>query len=341
MNQLANSEDNQSEHSSSSSTSSPAFNTSQQDDCDLENNDDFTSPDPLYHKLPKPTSLSELDQQKAKENMIMLLRQNLYRQDQMPQRNYQQNTYNNQPQQQQQSQYYNYYQSRVSDVNKQQQTSNLKNLLNKLSPSSSSSNSSNASSNQRRDLYAPDHISQYYDDSEHGLGIDEEAKSPNSPGDNINKSDKLQDFNDYEHRLKQLKYNLSSVSYPKTGAFNLPKQQQLQGNEEEIDASMLYCLVCGDRASGRHYGVVSCEGCKGFFKRSVRKCVKYNCLSTNNCIVNKTMRNRCQSCRWQKCLTTGMKVEAVQNERRPYVGSINNIVMEISNKQQDTSSISK
>jgi len=104
---------------------------------------------------------------------------------------------------------------------------------------------------------------------------------------------------------------------------NVINKKTINVNDEEVDTSLLFCIVCGDKASGRHYGVVSCEGCKGFFKRSVRKNVKYNCLGSNRCTVNKTMRNRCQSCRWQKCLSSGMKVEAVQNERRPYVGSIN------------------
>lgn len=67
---------------------------------------------------------------------------------------------------------------------------------------------------------------------------------------------------------------------------------------------------------GRHYGVISCEGCKGFFKRSIRGHVNYVCRSNKHCIVNKAFRNRCQYCRMQKCLLVGMRSEAVQNERR-------------------------
>lgn len=67
------------------------------------------------------------------------------------------------------------------------------------------------------------------------------------------------------------------------------------------------CVVCGDRASGRHYGVMSCEGCKGFFKRSMRKDQGYKCRVNKDCNVNKNYRNRCQYCRLQKCLAMGMR----------------------------------
>ncbi|CAG0881879.1 unnamed protein product [Darwinula stevensoni] len=82
------------------------------------------------------------------------------------------------------------------------------------------------------------------------------------------------------------------------------------------------CVVCGDRASGRHYGAISCEGCKGFFKRSIRKQLAYVCRGKKDCEVTKHHRNRCQFCRLQKCLAMGMRcdaraVSAVQSERRP------------------------
>ncbi|XP_073728062.1 retinoic acid receptor RXR-beta-B [Misgurnus anguillicaudatus] len=76
------------------------------------------------------------------------------------------------------------------------------------------------------------------------------------------------------------------------------------------------CAICGDRSSGKHYGVYSCEGCKGFFKRTVRKDLSYTCRDNKECLVDKRQRNRCQYCRYQKCLATGMKREAVQDERQ-------------------------
>lgn len=53
----------------------------------------------------------------------------------------------------------------------------------------------------------------------------------------------------------------------------------------------------------------SCEGCKGFFKRTVRKDLTYTCRDNKDCLIDKRQRNRCQYCRYQKCLAMGMKRE--------------------------------
>jgi len=79
-----------------------------------------------------------------------------------------------------------------------------------------------------------------------------------------------------------------------------------------LSGSKHLCSICGDRASGKHYGVYSCEGCKGFFKRTVRKDLSYACREDKSCVIDKRHRNRCQYCRYQKCLSMGMKREAVQ-----------------------------
>lgn len=77
------------------------------------------------------------------------------------------------------------------------------------------------------------------------------------------------------------------------------------------------CLVCNDKSSGRHYGVLTCDGCRGFFKRSVRRGVGYVCREKNKCVVDLSRRNQCQACRMKKCLAVGMKKDAVQHERAP------------------------
>lgn len=77
---------------------------------------------------------------------------------------------------------------------------------------------------------------------------------------------------------------------------------------------VLICAVCGDNAACQHYGVRTCEGCKGFFKRTVQKNAKYVCLADKNCPVDKRRRNRCQFCRFQKCLACGMVKEVVRTD---------------------------
>ncbi|XP_077301657.1 ecdysone-induced protein 78C [Arctopsyche grandis] len=77
------------------------------------------------------------------------------------------------------------------------------------------------------------------------------------------------------------------------------------------------CKVCGDKASGYHYGVTSCEGCKGFFRRSIQKQIEYRCLRDGKCLVIRLNRNRCQFCRFKKCLAVGMSRDSVRYGRVP------------------------
>ncbi|XP_015249957.1 PREDICTED: nuclear receptor ROR-alpha-like isoform X1 [Cyprinodon variegatus] len=72
------------------------------------------------------------------------------------------------------------------------------------------------------------------------------------------------------------------------------------------------CKICGDKSSGIHYGVITCEGCKGFFRRSQQSNATYSCPRQKNCQIDRTSRNRCQHCRLQKCLAVGMSRDAVK-----------------------------
>ena len=79
------------------------------------------------------------------------------------------------------------------------------------------------------------------------------------------------------------------------------------------NSQIVPCSVCGDRATGKHYGANSCDGCKGFFRRSVRKNHMYTCRFKKNCIVDKDKRNQCRYCRLKKCFRAGMKKEGISS----------------------------
>ncbi|XP_036446880.1 peroxisome proliferator-activated receptor gamma-like [Colossoma macropomum] len=76
------------------------------------------------------------------------------------------------------------------------------------------------------------------------------------------------------------------------------------------------CKVCGDKASGYHYGVHVCEGCKGFFRRTVHLKLMYKYCGSN-CRIHKKSRNKCQFCRFKKCILAGMSHAAIRFGRTP------------------------
>lgn len=88
--------------------------------------------------------------------------------------------------------------------------------------------------------------------------------------------------------------------FSSSGSVNGDKNGSMQNIE---------CVVCGDKSSGKHYGQFTCEGCKSFFKRSVRRNLAYTCRGNKNCPIDIHHRNQCQYCRLKKCLKMGMRKE--------------------------------
>jgi len=105
---------------------------------------------------------------------------------------------------------------------------------------------------------------------------------------------------------------------PDTAATN--KKTKLSSKAHLVTARQLKirCKICGDMSSGFHYGVHACEGCKGFFRRTVRLNLTYE-ICDQSCKVNIKNRNKCQYCRFQKCIQLGMSHDAIRFGRMPRI----------------------
>jgi hypothetical protein len=73
------------------------------------------------------------------------------------------------------------------------------------------------------------------------------------------------------------------------------------------------CGICADYANGIHYGVPTCEGCKGFFKRSISKHHTYACYLGKQCAMTLKGRKNGKDCRWISCLKAGMIYDGKQH----------------------------
>ncbi|KAB5517107.1 hypothetical protein PHYPO_G00185610 [Pangasianodon hypophthalmus] len=90
---------------------------------------------------------------------------------------------------------------------------------------------------------------------------------------------------------------------------------QVKSEFEVSSGPKRLCLVCGDVASGFHYGVASCEACKAFFKRTIQGSIEYTCPASSECEITKRRRKSCQACRFTKCISVGMLREGVRLDR--------------------------
>ncbi|CAC5385736.1 unnamed protein product [Mytilus coruscus] len=91
-------------------------------------------------------------------------------------------------------------------------------------------------------------------------------------------------------------------------------------NSTSSSSKTLHCLppcrICEEKASGFHYGVNTCEACKGFFRRSIKRVTQYKCVESNNsCVIEPGKRNICPKCRFDKCVKVGMSKSAIKTGR--------------------------
>uniref|UniRef100_A0A3B4ZS04 Peroxisome proliferator-activated receptor gamma n=1 Tax=Stegastes partitus TaxID=144197 RepID=A0A3B4ZS04_9TELE len=145
----------------------------------------------------------------------------------------------------------------------------------------------------------------------------------------------LPELDDSSHSLDMK--HLSTLDYASISSSSIPWTRTVNSIKLEPESPPLYsdspvfsklqddtssaalnieCRVCGDKASGFHYGVHACEGCKGFFRRTIRLKLVYDHCDLH-CRIHKKSRNKCQYCRFQKCLNVGMSHNAIRFGRMP------------------------
>ncbi|KAI6176203.1 hypothetical protein M3Y97_00772900 [Aphelenchoides bicaudatus] len=67
------------------------------------------------------------------------------------------------------------------------------------------------------------------------------------------------------------------------------------------------CKICGDKAIGFNFQVVSCDSCRSFFRRCGNENKLPTCPFDGSCKITKASRKFCRACRLKKCYDEGMR----------------------------------
>ncbi|CAF1078475.1 unnamed protein product [Adineta steineri] len=91
------------------------------------------------------------------------------------------------------------------------------------------------------------------------------------------------------------------------------RSKQVKPSKKSFDMD---CAICGDRAIGFNYDVLSCASCKAFFRRNAYQPLeKLKCLNRQNqCLVTRDVRRKCQRCRLARCFAVGMRRDFILSE---------------------------
>ncbi|GFN82368.1 Zinc finger protein [Plakobranchus ocellatus] len=118
---------------------------------------------------------------------------------------------------------------------------------------------------------------------------------------------------------KESRVHCQYCRYQKCLSLNMFYLKDGQKGEDKSKVQEIPCRVCSAPSSGFHFGALTCEGCKGFFRRMVneREPGTYKCGKGGNCKVNSMTRNMCKACRYAKCLQIGMSTGGSRIGRQP------------------------
>nr|AID52834.1 nuclear receptor [Tigriopus japonicus] len=83
------------------------------------------------------------------------------------------------------------------------------------------------------------------------------------------------------------------------------------------ETAAFHCPVCGN-PSGKHlyYGAQVCSSCRAFFRRSTINSAaeEFRCKADKKCGIDSKSWKSCKFCRFQKCLSAGMRPNWVMND---------------------------